>query len=408
MKNKFEHPKGGSESPERIELSEIFEQTGQRFLELTNLSREIYIDERGTLQIAGVELQRDSLNPEILDKIKNLRKKVDEVLNKTARKAFKITRILSLSALGAAGYAAVDLNRQEGLSFKETAKYEMQENGITSDQRYSAYKPGISEMLYRAVEPLGYQTSVNQSFPGSRFFNWLDNRGIPNVGMLQKFLPNLIYGREFRAQKLNEVGKKFLTKSSEIDRGKMTEDEQAEAYDRLMTELDKELAPYALNLFQDSIASQLSIPERDDAWRLYLGLPQLSGTFGISDYPRLGTEDKYYFKLNKYWDELIRDFGSLKAAVEILNSRTGGIATAGSDPELRGLANSKLPGVTRRVMGAYTLGLGQDQKGHFIFYYDKWDLASFWAENPISKGVGKPMEIYDRLYYDPKTFEIIR
>jgi len=68
------------------------------------------------------------------------------------------------------------------------------------------------------------------------------------------------------------------------------------------------------------------------------------------------------------------------------------------------------------VLGNYTIDKGVDEKGHYVSYYDKWDLHPFsdevrseaeisrGLENKIQSAVGiKPAEIYGRVYYDPKT-----
>jgi hypothetical protein len=57
------------------------------------------------------------------------------------------------------------------------------------------------------------------------------------------------------------------------------------------------------------------------------------------------------------------------------------------------------------VMGNYKISRGVDEKGHFISYYDKWKLDI----GPEKNGgfIGKPFEIYDRIYYNPETFEPI-
>ncbi|MDP3999189.1 MAG: hypothetical protein Q8P76_01175 [bacterium] len=396
------------ESIKSRELREIFDAVGRSFKGLEELAGQVCADERGVLSLAGVEVRQESLSPEKLEKIESLRQRASEVLAKTAKKAFKLTRILALGTLGIAGYAAVDLEKQEGFAFKETAKQELKETGTTSDQKYSAYKPGISELLYRGVEPVGYQDTSTSTGIAPGFFRWLEKRGVPGAAMLQKFLPNLIYGREFRNQKLNEALKKYSAKLDEISKKGLTEDEQDKANEKLLDEIDKEIAPYALFLYQHIIIDRLTLPERDDAWRLYLGLPQLSGTFGISDFrPSISKEDKYYFKLDKYWDDMTRTIGSPKEVVSMLKKQKG-LSTSIKG----GISNFFSPenesDTTQQVMGTYTLGLGQDESGYFIFYYDKWDLASFWAENPISKGVGRPPELYDRLYYNPETFEIIK
>jgi hypothetical protein len=86
-------------------------------------------------------------------------------------------------------------------------------------------------------------------------------------------------------------------------------------------------------------------------------------------------------------------------------------------------------------LGDFKMSKGKDKKGHYISIYDEWDLNPFKegkgsSSNPaaatlkafakmkgvdvsddleISKlfGAGKPFEIYDRIYYDPKTKKVI-
>src|SRR5207253_1198579 len=51
----------------------------------------------------------------------------------------------------------------------------------------------------------------------------------------------------------------------------------------------------------ERMASGNDTPQRQDAWALYLGMPQEHGTFGISDYkPSRGHDDKYYYKINGF------------------------------------------------------------------------------------------------------------
>jgi hypothetical protein len=56
------------------------------------------------------------------------------------------------------------------------------------------------------------------------------------------------------------------------------------------------------------------------------------------------------------------------------------------------------------VMGNYVLSKGEDEHGHYISYWDKWDLGG--SVEGTSGIVGRPYEIYDRIYYDPHTFDI--
>ena len=60
------------------------------------------------------------------------------------------------------------------------------------------------------------------------------------------------------------------------------------------------------------------------------------------------------------------------------------------------------------VLGNYTVDKGEDSRGKYISYYDKWDLDPFPGNTKLSstiqKGIGiKAPEMYGRIYYDPKT-----
>lgn len=55
------------------------------------------------------------------------------------------------------------------------------------------------------------------------------------------------------------------------------------------------------------------------------------------------------------------------------------------------------------ALGHYTVSKGSDEKGNYISYYDKFNT------NYGAQGIGalKPFEVYGRVYYDPKTNQII-
>ena len=70
------------------------------------------------------------------------------------------------------------------------------------------------------------------------------------------------------------------------------------------------------------------------------------------------------------------------------------------------------------VLGNFTLDKGVDEKGHYISYYDKWDvnplsrldkhsnttIMSRGLDDAIQSAVGiTPAEVYGRVYYDPET-----
>lgn len=54
-------------------------------------------------------------------------------------------------------------------------------------------------------------------------------------------------------------------------------------------------------------------------------------------------------------------------------------------------------------LGEHTVGKGYDSKGEYVSYYDRWDLDPFFygqGERDITMGIGKPVNIYDRIYLD--------
>lgn len=54
-----------------------------------------------------------------------------------------------------------------------------------------------------------------------------------------------------------------------------------------------------------------------------------------------------------------------------------------------------------KFFGEHTLGKGVDKnKGQYVSFYDKWDIAPFLDKEDETLGIGKPIEFYDRIYFD--------
>jgi hypothetical protein len=371
------------------------------------------------------------------DKGKSSKAKV--ILRNTARAVLSVGKKLSIGTGIGAGlftaYTAVDLERQTSFNEREKVQKELIENGIPSDQRFSAYKPGVSELIYRSVTPFGYQEEIDQNGLAPNLFKKLREHGLPNAGMPQDVLANMWLGRAERLESLNSIYEQEMKETSEALQnmekelgnhrigpdGNLTlaaRERQNEIYER-MDQKYKELAHEKAFSTKTRGPHQI-MGQREDAWRLYLGLRQEQGTFEISNHkPAVGHDDKYYFAIKGFWEEFARWTRSLdQEYVEQLKSNLGEeelkslLEEEGMKREimvLSHLKNKKMILIDRdtHIMGNYTMGLGSDEHGEYIYYYDKWDLASKFAGNPITKGVGKAYEIYDRLYYDPVTFEII-
>jgi hypothetical protein len=143
---------------------------------------------------------------------------------------------------------------------------------------------------------------------------------------------------------------------------------------------------------------------RMDAFNLYMGKPQINNTFGVSDYKPSVSKDEnniYYSMNNNELDDYILN-----------NMNEDGTLKSKEDA----YGNVHNPQDPSGVMGHFQLNNGEDEKGKYVSYYDKWDLnASRVAEHVVGKkgwekinsmfekdvelGVGKSMEIYNRRYY---------
>lgn len=156
-------------------------------------------------------------------------------------------------------------------------------------------------------------------------------------------------------------------------------------------------AARALLGLENSPRSQAPYPGSEDAWRVYLGLPQLHGSLEPSQHrpSRSSDQNATYFRL--------REFPEKRSAL-------------GGTPELRDLIQLASEGGTADInptLGNYTIGLGEDEKGKYLSYYDRWDLdpqalsgsVVSSAANYVADRVGTPYEVYDRIYYDPETYE---
>ena len=148
---------------------------------------------------------------------------------------------------------------------------------------------------------------------------------------------------------------------------------------------------------------------RDDLWATYLQIPQkdrhvIEGgkvTLEPSPYkPKGAVKEKDTYRFNQLSDA----------------ARQGILAYTGQTPG--GLTIDGLPYLplnTNRVvypndinaytelegLGQFTVGRGRNDKGEYVSYYDSWDLGDTNdSYKDMSLGIGKPFNIYDRIYLD--------
>lgn len=131
--------------------------------------------------------------------------------------------------------------------------------------------------------------------------------------------------------------------------------------------------------------------KRLDAFNLYTGIPQKNNTFKISNSKPTISKDinQQYYSLtdDAFYDELINDPYN---------------HTLEKDSSYISIPKES-------VMGSFKVSKGNDEKGDYISYYDKWDINPLDLKIPIidkeiTTDFGKPFEIYDRIYYrkDPR------
>lgn len=194
----------------------------------------------------------------------------------------------------------------------------------------------------------------------------------------------------------------------------------------------------------DKTREQERAVDRFDAWYLYLGLEQKEGTFEVSPYKPAQAENPntVYYRMPKKEGFLLRnglmtltakgkeketliDFGKAARAHSYVSDeavkkvKDSDALDSNSELKERYHLQPIIDSIAKfnpdnyyGVMGRYLVSKGVDERGNYLSYYDKWDLhpGLGFGDKEASEvaGVGKPFEIYGRIYYDPKTGEPIK
>ena len=164
--------------------------------------------------------------------------------------------------------------------------------------------------------------------------------------------------------------------------------------------------------------TQMQAGPRGDAWKMYLGLPQTENTFNVSEYtPSKGNKNETYYSINLTDEDRQQIIQQTLQGLDEENINYGGL-NYGLTPYQKTVKakhyydegqidEKKLNKILTKykgspkstfidygdIMGQYTSSLGEDEQGKYISYYDVWDFNV-----PGSKVVGKPFNIYDRIY----------
>lgn len=155
---------------------------------------------------------------------------------------------------------------------------------------------------------------------------------------------------------------------------------------------------------------------RDVIFATYLNIPtnmrrntMFPKTLSMSDYkPTKGEEDQIYYKHPSIGDNdirgLLKDVHGLRY---LAKDENGHYYSRGGNKEQDRQLNFGENKVSHVLgsLGDHTLGRGVDpKKGEYVSYYDLWDIAPFGLHTQNvpdqSRGIGNPIEFYDRLYLD--------
>lgn len=203
-----------------------------------------------------------------------------------------------------------------------------------------------------------------------------------------------------------------------------------------------EMSPYRASTEESVMTNKENTPvdenrERLDLVNMWAGKPQRFGTVVKSEYkPTIGAEEGIqYYRLpgveKDLFSNLIRTgvmegkFNKpVKTKQDLENAL--GIAKGGFFTEAKDESGKKIGYMgTIRSLGEGTVSIGEDAKGPYISYYDKWDINPLagassampsWVPDVITKGIDKVVtgipekmgitsapRVYGRIYFDKQT-----
>lgn len=239
-------------------------------------------------------------------------------------------------------------NQRFNTNYDGTPQQQLKETGITNDRLGIQGK--LENRAYNTVKPSIY----NDDDIGQNIKNFVNNRN------------------RFDTSEYSDLSKQLVEADKNNDSNKV-----------------KKLLE-RLNTYSNDYVG-LDDPYSEDAWRIYLGKPQTKNTFNISNYkPTKGKDvDRNYYGLPEVFKEELFNLYSSKQIEEGVNSEF-------SFENVFGENSSRA-----RVLGNFTVNKGKDERGEYISYYDKYDLSPrlpIVGKTEVSNYVGKPFEIYDRIY----------
>lgn len=166
--------------------------------------------------------------------------------------------------------------------------------------------------------------------------------------------------------------------------------------------------------------------EKLDLWGMYLGKGQKYGTVKESQYkPSIGSGKGTYYSVPKLEQDI--KVNEIKAKnLDDFKNQVINLAGAG---DVIGMNMTSEPDKKKgkfvsniQPLGDATISTGEDEKGYYISYYDKWDINPFKGGSAVQSSLAKffgidkqediaggdAPEIYGRIYFDKKTGKRIK
>ena len=296
-----------------------------------------------------------------------------------------------------------------------------------------ANKTWLSNRIYKAVNPAADYTInpavVNRVLTGeNRFENQQKNiqtqvekiKSNPNYAVVQELLSKYKqeiddWNQEESLPKIaGETTPYFLDDMTKLDYLNMLRPERMSSDDikKLDTLFSKENSSFIkeLSSYRQTFANTFkrhgtisterdgrSTREEEDAYRMYLGLPQEGDSFSVSQYTPSKSQNKNttYYKMND--PNIAEEIKRLGKKLKVGETQILGYGSE-NDPTIKHIG-AKDENFLHWTLGNFTISKGKDDKGEYISYYDLWDLAPGGMDVNF---MGKPIEIYDRVYLDKK------
>lgn len=165
--------------------------------------------------------------------------------------------------------------------------------------------------------------------------------------------------------------------------------------------------------YPDSRQQDTGHPFRDDIFAEYLGIPQKNRR-SLSTAPKVVASQYHPTKGYQSWIPYKTLKGNDNMWKRVYDAVYRGKDKIGFNNVTKvpvyettgkslGINKNKVSGMLSEYFGPHTVSRGYDDRGEYMAFYDKWDIAPVGGSNASSDesaGIGTPIHFYDRMYLD--------